>query len=267
LQQERATAKAAALSSFWVAFFGVPATIRKKFVAGLVFSSPNTAYTGGVPAAACRLPRERSLMNTAESKHSTVKTFKYLWLGILLCTAVGITCFLCGRLTAAREKAQPQLSAVVLEQQLADIRELATVTYAYTNMAQFESSNDFYGMKIPFTTKSFILTYDGTIKAGINLSAASVEIAGREVTVTLPEPEILSHEIDEPSVEIFDEKTSIFNPFTVEDFTAFQADQKASMEEQALGRGLLQEARDRASDSVFQMLEAILPEDCTLIIL
>ena len=35
-----------------------------------------------------------------------------------------------------------------------------------------ESSNDFYGVKIPFTTKSFILTYDGTIKAGVDLEAA-----------------------------------------------------------------------------------------------
>ena len=71
--------------------------------------------------------------------------------------------------------------------QLTEIRELATVTYAYTNMAQFENSNDFYGVKIPFTTKSFILTYDGTIKAGVDLEAAEVAISGDTVTVTLPE--------------------------------------------------------------------------------
>ena len=54
------------------------------------------------------------------------------------------------------------------------------------------------------------------------------------VTVRLPEAEILSHEMDEGSVEIFDEKASIFNPFTVEDFAAFQAEQKDAMEQKAL---------------------------------
>ena len=37
--------------------------------------------------------------------------------------------------------------------------------------------------------------------------------------------------VDESSVKIFDEKTSIFNPFTVEDYTAFYTDQKKSVEE------------------------------------
>ena len=153
---------------------------------------------------------------------------------------------------------------MVLQNQLTEIRELATVTYAYTNMAQFENSNDFYGVKIPFTTKSFILTYDGTIKAGVDLEAAEVSISGDTVTVTLPEAEILSHEIDEDSVEVFDEKTSIFNPFTVEDFTAFQADQKAAMEERARSSGLLEEARAKAVSGVEQLLSAALPESCTL---
>lgn len=38
-------------------------------------------------------------------------------------------------------------------------------------------------------------------------------------------------------MEVFDEKTSIFNPFTVEDFTSFQSDQKAAMEERPCPAG------------------------------
>ena len=98
----------------------------------------------------------------------------------------------------------------------------------------------------------------------MDLEAAEVSISGDTVTVTLPEAEILSHEIDEDSVEVFDEKTSIFNPFTVEDFTAFQADQKAAMEERALSSGLLEEARAKAVSGVEQLLSAALPESCTL---
>lgn len=181
-------------------------------------------------------------MSTVKEPLHPLRTARYLWLGILLCALVGGACFLGGRWSAGRSETA-KIDTVVLQNQLSEIRELATVTYAYTNMAQFESSNDFYGVKIPFTTKSFILTYDGTVKAGVDLDGAEVSVSGTTVTITLPEAEILSHEIDEDSMEVFDEKTSIFNPFTVEDFTSFQSDQKAAMEEKALSRGLLAEAR------------------------
>ena len=199
-----------------------------------------------------------------KTRSHPLKTAKALLLGAVLCIVLGCACFIGGRLSAGSGSETPRLDAVVLETQIRDISELASVTYTYTNMAQFESSNDFYGVKIPFTTKSFILTYDGTIKAGVDLSQATVDMEGSTVRITLPQAAILSHEIDEDSVEVFDEKTSIFNPFTVEDFTAFQADQKAAMEERALSSGLLEEARAKAVSGVEQLLSAALPESCTL---
>ena len=191
-------------------------------------------------------------MSTVKEPLHPLRTARYLWLGILLCALVGGACFLGGRWSAGRSETA-KIDTVVLQNQLSEIRELATVTYAYTNMAQFESSNDFYGVKIPFTTK-----------AGVDLDGAEVSVSGTTVTITLPEAEILSHEIDEDSMEVFDEKTSIFNPFTVEDFTSFQSDQKAAMEENALSRGLLAEARAKAVSSVEQLFAAALPDTYTV---
>ena len=192
-------------------------------------------------------------MSTVKEPLHPLRTARYLWLGILLCALVGGACFLGGRWSAGRSETA-KIDTVVLQNQLSEIRELA----------QFESSNDFYGVKIPFTTKSFILTYDGTVKAGVDLDGAEVSVSGTTVTITLPEAEILSHEIDEDSMEVFDEKTSIFNPFTVEDFTSFQSDQKAAMEEKALSRGLLAEARAKAVSSVEQLFAAALPDTYTV---
>ena len=189
------------------------------------------------------------------------RTAKYLLLGVLLCAVVGTVCWFAGR---GGVEETTELDAVVLENQLTGISELASVTYSYTNMAQFKNSREFYGMKVPFTTKSFILTYDGVIKAGVDLSAAEVRVSGTAVTVKLPEAAILSHEIDEDSVEVFDEKTSIFNPFTVEDMAAFQADQKQAMEAKALDKGLLTEAAEKAKISVEARRSAALPEGYTL---
>ncbi len=171
--------------------------------------------------------------------------------------------FLIGRFTGGEDN-NTQMSAVVLENKLTEISELASISYAYTNMAEFENSKDFYGVKLPFTTKSFIITYDGQIKAGVDLSQAQVSVRGTRVQVTLPEAEVLSHQIDEDSIEVFDETTSIFNPLRVEDYQAFSKDQKARMEKKAEEKGLLTEAKSRAVSSVRSMLEQLLGSDYTL---
>jgi hypothetical protein len=189
------------------------------------------------------------------------KPLKYIVLGILLCAAVGAGCYFLGR---AGTKTDTKLSAVAVESRLEGVSELASVSYSYTNMAKFENSEEFYGVKLPFTTKSFILTYDGVIKAGVDLKNVKVAVAGQTVTVTLPKAKILSHEIEEDSVKIFDEKTSVFNPFTVEDFTAFQSAQKTVMEQKAKERDLLGQAQKKAADSVKLLLKPALPDGWTL---
>lgn len=200
-----------------------------------------------------------------EEKVRPWRALKYLLAGIVLCAAVGLLGFFLGR-REAREPEEPEIAAVVLEHRLAEVRELVTTSYHYTNMAQFESSGTFYGVKIPFTTKRFILTYDGEIKAGVDLSKATLDVSGLSVRVRLPEAEILSHELDKESVELFDERTSIFNPFTIEDFTAFQAEQKAAVEQKAIAQGLLEEAEASAQKTVRLLLEPILPEGASLTI-
>lgn len=186
---------------------------------------------------------------------------KYIVLGLLLCAAVGAGCYFLGR---AGTKSATKLSAVAVESRLEGVSELASVSYSYTNMAKFENSEEFYGVKLPFTTKSFILTYDGIIKAGVDLKDAKVRVSGQTVTVTLPQAKILSHEIEEDSVKIFDEKTSVFNPFTVEDFTAFQSAQKTVMEQKAKERDLLGQAQKKAADSVKLLVKPALPDGWTL---
>ena len=149
-----------------------------------------------------------------------------------------LVCFFAGR-SIGKSAGSTEMSAVVLENRLTEISEFASLTYSYTNMAEFENSKDFYGIKVPFTTKSFIITYDGTIKAGVDLDKAEVDVSGKKITVTLPAAEILSHEIDEDSLEIFDENTSIFNPLKVSDYNTFNKEQKAEMEKKATDKGLL----------------------------
>ena len=176
---------------------------------------------------------------------------------LLICGAV-LAAFLCG-LRQASQAAEPQITGDLLASRLRSVQELVTVSYYYTNMGRFENQVDFYGWKVPFTTKSFIVSYDGVIKAGVDLEQLQVSIGDREVTVTLPESRIISHEIPEDSLEVFDENDNIFNPITIEDYAGFTKDQKEAMELRAAENGLLTSAEEKARTTVESFLR-LLPE-------
>ena len=182
---------------------------------------------------------------------------------LLICGAV-LAAFLCG-LRQASQAAEPQITGDLLASRLRSVQELVTVSYYYTNMGRFENQVDFYGWKVPFTTKRFIVSYDGVIKAGVDLEQLQVSIGGGEVTVTLPESRIISHEIPEDSLEVFDESDNLFNHITIEDYTAFTQDQKSAMEQRAVDGGLLDRANQEARTAVDSLLR-IMPglEEYTL---
>lgn len=191
---------------------------------------------------------------------SLFKQGKLIIFGVIL----AIVCFAVGFFSGGREEKPPVLSSITVENQLQQISQLATVRYSYTNMGQFENSNEFYGIKLPFTTKRFIVAYDGTITAGVDLSQAKVTITDQKVTIALPAPQILSHEVDPNSLEVFDETTSIFNPITIEDYTGFQADQQGVMEDKAIQGGLLTQAKDQAETAIGGLITPLLQEGQTL---
>lgn len=178
---------------------------------------------------------------------------------VVLCIAV-LASFLYGAAKGA-EKAPAVITSDLLGEQLRSVQELTTVAYYYTNMGRFENQVDFYGWKVPFTTKSFIISYDGVIKAGVDLTKVSIAVdeAAKTVSVALPGSQILSHEIPEDSLEVFDESDNIFNRITIEDYAGFTKDQKALMEQRAIDNGLLTGADEKACDAVSAFL-SLLPD-------
>ena len=184
-------------------------------------------------------------------------------IGLLALAILGgaaLVSFLYGVAKGAEED-PPVVTSDLLGEQLRSVQELVTVAYYYTNMGRFENQVDFYGWKVPFTTKSFIVSYDGVIKAGVNLEDVSVEVdeEAKTVTVTLPESKILSHEIPEDSLEVFDESDNIFNRISIEDYAGFTQDQKDKMEQRAIDNGLLTSATEKARTAVTSFL-GLLPE-------
>lgn len=144
------------------------------------------------------------------------------------------------------EKKKPTVDTVALAEDLVSIAELATTEYTYSNTVKYDSHLDFYGYRIPFTTNSFVISYDGVVKAGVDLSKAQINLEGEMITITLPDARIISHEIDYDSIKAMDESYSFFNKITITDYSSFTRDQNSVMEKKALDSGLLEKAKENA---------------------
>ena len=182
------------------------------------------------------------------------KNKKFTFVKIIFLLVLGCALFFGGMLKMKKDMT-PKMTTDLINNRLEEAKELTTLKYHYTNMGQFENQNDFYGWKVPFTTKSFIVSYDGTIHAGVNLEKAVVGFGNNRIDIQIPNSIILSHEIDEESLKVFLEKDTIFNPIKIEDYNDFSKDQKKVVEEKAIKNGLLTEANEKAEKTIKELLK------------
>lgn len=126
------------------------------------------------------------------------------------------------------------VDSIALKELLLPASDLVSMKYTYTDVAVYENSKKAFGVKIPLTTDKVIFTYSGIVSAGINLSDVTFDIndTNKTITITLPSPQFMSHEMDETSFKFYDAKNSIFTETKLEDYTALMSDLKSQKEEQ-----------------------------------
>ena len=131
---------------------------------------------------------------------------------------------------------------------LKNIGELATQSALYRNVQVISNSREVFGVTVPFTQSHYIYSYDGTIKVGYNFG--SIEVAtddvAKTITVQLPEPMVISNDIDENSLKVYDESKSIFAPLKLSQVNASQSAMKKEALETAIQNGLYESARANA---------------------
>ncbi len=182
-----------------------------------------------------------------------MKTTRNIFLSLLLLVILLFSAYFLGKKVGAIQE-KPKITSEALQEQIEKVKELTTSKYHYTNMAAFENQSELYGIKIPLTQKKFILSYDGMIFAGLDLSDIDINYNSEKIVVSLPKIKILAHEIDDNSIKIFDEKSSIFNPIKILDYSNLHNDQKKLMEEKAIARGLFEEADKNAKSVIKEVL-------------
>lgn len=193
-------------------------------------------------------------------KKLSLQTKAIITLAALLALVIALVASYFAGMSAANNRALPEpepepvITGRVLEEQLQAVQQLVSLEYFYTNMGSFENQKDFHGWKVPFTTKRFIVSYDGVIRVGVDLSQVKVTVKGDKVTVTLPGAAILSHEIPEDSIQVFDETSNVFNLIRIQDYTGFTREEKKAVEARAVENGLLTAAEEKAQEAVTAFL-------------
>lgn len=158
----------------------------------------------------------------------------------------------------------PETATVDIQGTINDIGELATAEYDFTITQVTEKpSKTVASINIPFTSGKVLYSYEGVIKAGIQFSSIEITESPKQkiIYVRLPNAEILSSEVDNDSLVIYDEQYSVFNTFTFSDFNISLADAKEAAVEAAIESGLLQRAIDNAKVLIKTTLSTIVDLD------
>ena len=155
-------------------------------------------------------------------------------------------------------KKEMELLSNTIEEQLSKILELSTVKYNYTNVVSYKDSRKLSGLNLPFTSKSFLIKYDGYIKAGVDLNTVETEITDtKSIKMTLDKPKVFDNVIIEEEVYVYDEKDSIFNKLSFENLYEVLIEEKQKMEKEVVEKGLLNDAEKNTKEMLISLLKSM----------
>lgn len=162
-----------------------------------------------------------------------------------------------GGMFFANKQTEPEISSTLIQNRIEQASDLVTTKYHYAKVGKFENSLSLNGWSIPLTNKNFILTFEGEIQLGTDLSKAEVEIKDSTIHVTVDKPTVISNSIDESSIEVYDETKNIFNPISVNDYKKFAVEQKETALSEAKKKRLMKTAQENTKKSVKEIISVI----------
>lgn len=152
-----------------------------------------------------------------------------------------------------------EISTTTIAEKLEQANELVSNRYTYTNVDRYQNTIQFNTWDIPLTEKSFILSYEGEVLLGTDLKKAKISIDAQTKTIEIEvEPtKIISHTIKEDSFQLYDEKSSLFNPISVTDYQEFAIKQKKRTEEKMN----FDEFDENTKNAIIQIMKLVVPEE------
>lgn len=133
---------------------------------------------------------------------------------------------------------------------LENVGELTTQKVTYSSRQVMEKGS------IPFITqKGFVMEYNATMTAGIDMKDMKVKTSDKKVTIYLPHATVQSVDVDPDSITFTDEKKAILNWNTQEDVAeALSAAEKDAEENPTVDKEQLIEKADENAQTIIHDL-------------
>ncbi len=171
------------------------------------------------------------------------------WLWVIVALLIGIGMGVYGDIRYRTPK-EPELTSAFVSGKLEAVSELTTARLTYTGLIKYSEG------KIPFLTQnSFSMIYTAKVRAGVDLAQAGIEIGEAQVVITLPECEVQSIDIDEQSIEFYDEHWALFNRTEKEDVIDTISAAKEDVRQNADLESLLESAGQQTRQLIKGLLE------------
>lgn len=134
--------------------------------------------------------------------------------------------------------------------------EYTSLIYQYTSIITHSEASKLFGIDIPLTEKKAIYTIDGTIKMGFDAADIETEVSYSNIILRMPKIKILSHEIYPETFSLYDERSSIFNRYSLKDANTIQQTNKSEMELKVRqNRGLYVQAQKFTEQQLTAMIK------------
>ncbi|MBR3240192.1 MAG: DUF4230 domain-containing protein [Oscillospiraceae bacterium] len=142
---------------------------------------------------------------------------------------------------------------------LQDIGKLATEEYYFTEVVNYSSVKTLWNINLGFTNSNFLISYDGVVTAGIDLTDAKIDMREdtKRIYVLLPEAEIMSVEIDFNSFQKYSEREGIGNRITLENYNDALKSIDETARQKAVDKGILNRAYENARVIVQRMIGSL----------
>jgi hypothetical protein len=201
-----------------------------------------------------------------------VKAVRKVLLGIVAIALIATASILAyqayQRFVLSHPNGRTDIDLSVLKESMESNNELSTEKYLYTDSVSVTDQNTLGiigrdDIVLPFTDATYVLQFDGVIKAGYDLNDANVYLEGDDtVVVELPAAKVLSHETGD--VEVIYEQENIMNPLHAGQESSWIDGQKSAMEARAESLGLYDDANENAKATFESMFSSALPEGVNL---
>lgn len=164
------------------------------------------------------------------------------------------------------ELERKKIETDAVKEEIKQISRYAAYEFTYTSVLKYSDRNSFMGVDIPLTENNFVATIDGRINIGINGDDVkfieNADSDGRVTAVNLfvPHSRILDNYTIQESLEVFDEKSNIFNPVRPEDYNGLLIEAAKQEETKILKSDILKKSDETIKYLLISHFQAVYGE-------